>query len=79
MSLIVVFPSPSLDHASGVIERSKPMFIQALVSKSSVEAFDISVLVRFTRIDLPQVHIALMRPVEHCLANELRSIVTADV
>jgi len=37
------------------------MFIQALVSKSSVEAFDISILVWFAWIDLPQIHIALMR------------------
>lgn len=54
------------------------MLVQALVAELAVDVFDICVLVRVTWIDLSQVHIALMRPVEYCLGNELRSVVTAD-
>ncbi len=54
------------------------MLVQALISKPAVESLDVGVLVRFGWIDLPQVHIAFIRTVEHRLANELRSVVTAD-
>ena len=54
------------------------MLVQALVSKSAVEALDVGVLVGFARIDLPQVDVAIMRPVQHRLANELRSVITAN-
>ncbi len=43
------------------------MLVQALVSKPSVEAFDVGVLIRFIRIDLPQFDVSVMCPVEHRL------------
>lgn len=54
------------------------MLVQALVSKPAVEALDVGVLAGFTRIDLPQVDVTVVRPVEHCLAKELRSVITAN-
>ena len=54
------------------------MLVQALVSKPAVEALDVGVLVGFARIDLPQVDVPVVCPVEHRLANELRSVVTAN-
>jgi len=53
------------------------MLVQALVSKPAVAALDVGVLIRFTRIDLPQVDVPSVCPVEHRLANELRAVVTA--
>ncbi len=54
------------------------MVVQALVLKPAVVALDVGVLVRVGWIELPQVYIALVHPVEHCLSNELRSFVTAN-
>lgn len=54
------------------------MLVQALVSKPAVEALDVGVLVGFARIDLPQVDVPVVCPVEHRLANELRSVITAN-
>ncbi len=54
------------------------MLVQTLIAKPTVEALDVGVLFEFARIDLPQAHLASMRPVEHRLTYELRSIVTAD-
>jgi len=53
------------------------MLVQALVSKPAVAALDVGVLIRFTRIDLPQGDVPSVCPVEHRLANELRAVVTA--
>ncbi len=54
------------------------MLVQTLVSKSALEALDVGVLVGFARIDLPQVDVSVVRPVEHRLADELRSVITAN-
>ena len=54
------------------------MLVQALVSKPAVEALDVGVLVGFARIDLPKVDVSVVRLVEHRLANELRSVITAN-
>lgn len=54
------------------------MLAQAPVSKPSVEAFDVGVLIRFARIDLPRVDVSVVGPVGHRLANELRAVITAN-
>lgn len=54
------------------------MLVPELVSKPAVEALCVGVLVGFAGIDLPQVEVSVVRPVEHRLANGLRSVITAN-
>lgn len=50
----VVAPAPALDEELRVAEREKPMLIQALVPQPAVEAFDVTVLNRFSRLNEEQ-------------------------
>ena len=53
-SLLVVFAAPLLDQRPGVQQMGEPMLVEAFVAQSTVEGFDIGVLVRFARLDQPQ-------------------------
>ena len=48
--LIVVLP-PAFDFVSSMVDIAPPMLIQALVADLAVEAFDVSILIGFTRLD----------------------------
>ena len=54
------------------------MFIQAFVAQASVERFDIGILIRFSGLNLPQLHATLMRPAEHGATAEFFTVVRAD-
>jgi hypothetical protein len=73
-----MFHSPRLDHAPSFIERSKRILVQALISTSSVEAFDVSILVWFDLVDLSQFPISLRRLVEHRFTYEVGSVVATN-
>lgn len=54
------------------------MLVQALIPQSTVERFDVGVLVRLAGLDQPQRDPATMRPVQHGAADELWAVVGAD-
>lgn len=51
--LAVVFLAPVNQDSAYVIECAEPARVQALITKTSVEAFDVSVLHRPARLDAP--------------------------
>ncbi len=69
-SVVVVFLSPGFDDRLGVTQADKPVFVQAFVAQTSVERFDVGILIWFSGLDLPQLHTTLMRPVQHGATTE---------
>ena len=61
-SFVVVFLSPGFDDRLGVTQTDKPVFVQAFVAQTSVERFDVGILIWFAGLNLPQLHATLMRP-----------------
>ena len=47
----VVLDTPLLHQPSGVTERDELMFIQAFVTETSIEAFDVRIVHRLARSD----------------------------
>ena len=54
------------------------MLVQALIAELAVKAFDVGILIRFSRSNERQVYVRVIRPhVEH-LAFELRAVIDGD-
>lgn len=64
---LVVIVSPGRDLASSILQRFKPMLIQAAVAELAVEAFDEGILCRLAGLDKVQLRAGLLRPKEHRL------------
>ena len=77
-SFVVVFLSPGFDDRLGVTQADKPVFVQAFVAEASIERLDVSILIRFSWLNLPQLNTTLMRPVQHGAAAEFLAVVGAD-
>lgn len=60
--LAVVVVSPLCDLVPGVCQVSEPSSIQALVSQSSVEAFDMAVLSGLARLDMDELDLTFFTP-----------------
>ena len=52
-SLVVVFLTPGFDDRFSVFQADKPVFVQTFVTQTSVERFDVGILIRFAGLDLP--------------------------
>ena len=77
-SLLVVFAPPCFDDCPGVQQVGEPVFVEALVAQTTVERFDVGVLVRLARFDQPQLYTSFVRPRHHRLAAELLAVIGAD-
>ncbi len=73
--LAVVFLAPVVEGSPNVIQCAEPARVQAFVAKTSVEAFDVSVLHRSSWLDVDQVDPAFFCPAQHAPRCELRSVV----
>src|ERR1700739_4003524 len=73
--LAVVFLAPVVERSPHIIQRAEPVGVQAFVAKTSVEAFDVSVLHRSSWLDVDQVDLAFFSPAQHATRCELRSVV----
>ena len=60
--LAVVFVLPLCDLVPGICQVSEPSGIQAFVSQSSVEAFDVAVLSGFARLDMDELDLTFFTP-----------------
>ena len=76
--LVVVLP-PGLDFLPRLHQAHKPVLVQALIAKLTVEAYDESILRRLARIHKVQLHPSFIRPLVHHPAGELRAIVHHDL
>jgi len=63
--LIVVLP-PAFDFISGMVDIAPPVLVQALVADLAVEAFDVSILIGFTRLDKLMVDFPFLGPGIEC-------------
>jgi hypothetical protein len=77
-SLLVVLASPRLDDRPSVSQAREPVFVQTLVAQSTVERFDLGILVRLARLDQAQRHCIAIGPGEHRFPAELRTVVGAN-
>ncbi len=57
--IVVLFP-PGLDDGLSILDVLKPVLVQALVSKLSIEAFDETILNRTPRVDEIQVDLPII-------------------
>jgi hypothetical protein len=76
--LIVVDP-PSLDLLFCVFHRDKPMLLQALLPKPSVETLDVRILNGLSRPDEVQLHPVPVCPFVHGPTGELRPVVRPEM
>src|SRR5882724_12202174 len=74
----VVIDSPSFDESLSISQTNEPVLIQTFVPELTVEAFDVSVLDRFSRVDEMKLHTVLVRPLIHGSTEEFRSIIYDD-
>ena len=58
----VILLPPVRQGRSDIIECSEPAGVEALVAESPVEAFDVAVLHRATRLDVHQPDLPVLRP-----------------
>ena len=75
--LVVVDP-PLLDDPARIVERFEPVDVEAFVAELPVEALDVGVLVRLSRVDESQVDASLLGPPQEGPAGELRALVNDD-
>ena len=60
--MLIVILSPFLNNGPGVRESHKPVFVEALVAKLTIEAFDVRILRRLARLDQFQLYPVGVRP-----------------
>lgn len=77
-TMLVVVTTPFTDDGSGVSQAGKPVIVQALVPKLTVEAFDVSVLRGLAGLDELQGDAVGICPLVERLAGEFRTLVGAD-
>ena len=75
---LVVVLTPSRDQDTSFSQCRKPMVIEALIPEASVEAFDESVLGRFSGLNHLELNPAPVRPLVECLAREFRPLIGSD-
>src|SRR5690606_30092462 len=75
---VIEIEPPRFDAAPRVGQAKKPVQIEALVAKLSVEALDEAVLDRLTRSDEGQGHASLVGPLLERPAGALRAVVEDD-
>src|ERR1019366_2269705 len=75
----VVLMTPACQDAPYIIQRAEPVRVEALVAQPSVEALDMSILHRPSRLDVHQPNFPVFRPAQHATRCELWSVVRAHV
>ena len=61
-----------------LLQRLKPVFIEALIAECAVKALDVSVLRRAARLNQDVLDVVLLRPSHERPAGELRPVVSPD-
>jgi hypothetical protein len=71
--------TPACQGAPYIIKRAEPVRVEALVAQPPVEAFDMAILHRPSRLDVHQPNLPVFRPAQHATRAELRAVVRAHV
>lgn len=77
-TLLVVLEHPPVGGLAHVIKAGEQVLVQDLLAEGPVEAFDVGVLVRLARLDVPDGHAVELGPLHEGLAQELRAVVGAQ-
>ena len=72
--MVVILP-PAFDFVFGVVDIAPPVFVQALIADLAVEAFDVSILIGFTRLDKLMINFPFVSPGIECGSRELGPVV----
>ena len=73
--LLVVVGPPMIDALLGIFYVQKPMLVQALLTKPTVERFNIRIVRRFSRSAEIQFHFIEVSPPVQALRDELWAVV----
>ena len=69
----------SSDFVSSMVDIAPPMLIQALVADLAVEAFDVSILIGFTRLDKLMINFPFVGPGIECGSCKLGPVVGQSI
>ena len=75
---LVVVPPPGRDHCPGMLERRKPVFVEALVTEIAGGAFDLRVLRRLAELNQDQLHAFGLRRLGERPTGNFRRLVSLD-
>jgi hypothetical protein len=70
--------TPGIDDLPGVFKTSKPVLVQAAIPELTVERFNKRVLSWLPWLNEMQFYAGALRPEEHRLAGQLRTVVHDD-
>lgn len=76
--LAVVFHAPIVEGSAYIMECTEPARVEAFIAKTSMAAFNMSVLRRSPRQDVNQADLAFFCAAQHAPRCELRSVVGTD-
>jgi len=76
-ALLIVISSPSRNEFSRVLQVTDPVFIQTLIPKLAIEALDVSVLRRLSRLNHHRRDAVVVGPLIEYLAGKLRPLIGA--
>ena len=76
--VFIIVSSPVTDDLAGMCQISEPVFIQALVTKTSIEAFNKTVLGTLPGLDQLQLHTIVISPLVQSLTCALRPLVCPE-
>ena len=77
-SYLVVISPPSGNGLTGLLQRLKPVLVEALIPEGAVKALDVSVLALAARLDQDVFDAMLLCPGHERTAGELRPVVSSD-
>ena len=75
---LVVVPSPALYFVSGIIQRHKPVHVQAFIPEAAVEGCNMRIVRRRSGPGIIQLDLVEVRQGVQCPGDELRLIVDLD-
>lgn len=77
--LLVIADHPPPRDVSNIAEIVKEVGVENLSAEGSVEALDVGILSRFSRLNMMESHSLLATPVLELLRDEFRAIIYSDL
>src|SRR5271166_6813172 len=75
----VILLPPVRQGVAHIVQGPEPAGVEALVAQPAVEALDVAVLHRTTRLDMHQPDSPVLSPADHPPGGELRPVVRAHI
>jgi hypothetical protein len=78
-AVIIVFHKPVTSQVSDLLQIPEYIHIQNVLTKTPVKTFDITVLLRFARLNTPMTNPVTAAELSESMTGKLRPVVTADI